>query len=641
MSKSSTSFGGFLRVATLLLLAFVLLASPILSACSRSSGGGGKVAEEDTDERLPVIFIPGITGSILRASKDLHALWPPEYPENPVPPSVSLEQLNKDFVRLSLNPATGPHEKIFAPDVIRTYLGDQFYGPVLDYLSKEGGYTEYGVSGNPDRRTMAGAYREQDPKPSLFVFAYDWRLAIEDNAALLADYVNVAGIYHPGKKVNIVTHSMGGLVARRYILDHPGKVDKLITVAAPFLGSAKPLYQMIYGVLAVDYSWAGLVKDALFSDTVKEMLSYYPGLHELLLSKSYYDLGGPPYTVDKVISSDKPERPLTYEELMGPGGLVDRLFPNASYNGKTPAQTNRDFHAYTAGGNNQDDWSRDSTGVKYYHLFGVQKSGDTPQSLREGVTADFAAERNVPAYYLRPEGPGDATVPQLSAERIAPGKNLNAPNAQTFIFNTSQDKLLEHGAIITNPAVMTKVLELLGDTTEPPTLVPTPTSKPTATTVALAGGKWLLAETRLPTLPKQPVLWSDEFGDNSATVIVNESGISSRVVTSKQGKEVGTSTTTLRWDKPPSELTGLQKVQWQATWEITGAGVPRYASGSAELRQGDFQGERAAFSLKENPKGTLSFAWNVPNVKAGAFELSARLAVRGGFVTVTWVYRTK
>ncbi len=197
----------------------------------QKSGEDGASDAEDS-ELVPVIFVPGITGSILRSEADSRDLWPPG----------GVTSLGSDFRRLSLNPSIGTHERIFAPDVIRIYDSDLYYDPFLQSLTTSGGYVEYESFEDPEGRTTASCFDLQEPIPSLFVFAYDWRLAIEDNARLLADYVGCVHRYHPGQQVNIVTHSMGGLVARRYIIDNPGSVNKLITVAAPFLGSPKPLF---------------------------------------------------------------------------------------------------------------------------------------------------------------------------------------------------------------------------------------------------------------------------------------------------------------------------------------------------------------------------------------------------------------
>jgi alpha-beta hydrolase superfamily lysophospholipase len=82
---------------------------------------------------------------------------------------------------------------------------------------------------------------QKDSNPNLFVFAYDWRKSNEKNAVALKDYVGCVQQFYSGTKVNILAHSMGGLLARRYILDNPGthNVDKLITIASPWLGARK------------------------------------------------------------------------------------------------------------------------------------------------------------------------------------------------------------------------------------------------------------------------------------------------------------------------------------------------------------------------------------------------------------------
>lgn len=449
-------------------------------------------------ERLPAIFIPGVTGSFLQQQTPRLVLWPPIYPEDPLLPG-QLARVNVAFTRLSLNPNTprltpfgvqrlfrnvvefpALNSTIEAPDVIRYYGATEVYGPILEYLRDNGPYVEYDVAGDARRRTLQGCVAtSQQPKPSLFVFAYDWRLAIEDNADLLAEYMRCVGTVYPGRKVNIVTHSMGGLVARRYIIDHPNTVNKLITIAAPFLGAAKPLYQMQFGLLDAELSIMGTIKEVLYGPAVKDMLMYFPGLHELMLSRRYYELGGAPYSVlypltdqsDADIRSWLRSSPPTPNPF-GPGptyddvlATLDRLFPGRSYNGKTAAQSGRDFHEYSRNGNSQDDWSNDTTGVRYSHLIALQNSGDTPESVVE-VRAPQTSFLSPPGplqsrYFLAPVGPGDGTVPRMSAERIGGGRSLNAPTARLFFFNTGPDALLEHGNVVNNRSVQNTVLELL------------------------------------------------------------------------------------------------------------------------------------------------------------------------------------
>ena len=432
--------------------------------------------EEPAPDPMPVVFIPGITGSQLMAL-DGHILWPPGGPG--ASRALSTEPVKEDFVRLSLNPATAPHDTLIATDVIRNDgpdPDDQIYSPLIYALTSEG-YLKYKVNNDPRRRTTAGCdLTQKDKQPTLFVFAYDWRLSNVDNAAKLKDYVGCIRRFYPKTKVNIVTHSMGGLVARRFIIDNPDTVNKLVTVAAPFLGSPKPLYQMVWGLLGV--SWTDNVAWVRYGTEVKEMLSYYPGLHELMSSRMYFALGGQPYLIEAATSLSA--SPVGYIEMMGPDGVVEKLFDKPSYNGKKPPESNRDFHSYSNNGNNQDDWSSDTTKVKYYHLIGVQQSSDTPLAvLEKHVLLPTPATE----YTLEGEGPGDGTVPLLSAQRMgADGRSLNAPNAKVWLFTSSSggDELLEHTGIMRNPETLKLILRILAeDDVEPPT--PTPTPKATGT----------------------------------------------------------------------------------------------------------------------------------------------------------------
>ncbi len=503
----------------------LVVALVVILLATACSGGTAATPTPDKPPLTPVIFIPGITGSQLMAVKDNHILWPPGGPGSYR--SINTEPVKEDFQRLSLNPATEPHEEIVATDVIRDDgPGDPVYS-VLLYALSSAGYVEYKVNNDPNRRTAFGCDLDQRKKyPTLFVFAYDWRLANEDNAAKLADYVGCVRRLYPGTKIDIVTHSMGGLIARRFIIDYPDTVNKLITVAAPFLGSPKPLYQMIEGLLGV-----GMVNNLAwlrYGDEVQDMLAYYPSLHQLMSSRMYFALGGVPY---RDLGTDGTLKDTAYPDLMGTGGVIDSLFMKASYNGKTPAESNRDFHSYSKNGNNQDDWSNDTTKVKYYHLIGVQQSADTPLTVTDRHNSTFspslisrlqtaavpiarlfqvASDGPNADYVVSEKGPGDGTVPRLSAERIgADGRSLNAPKAQVFVYGSGDDKLLEHTGIMQNPAAVARVVRLLEtdeqeQPTPTPTLTPTRTPSPTPTQTPTPEPTRVATQTPAPTVRVTP-----------------------------------------------------------------------------------------------------------------------------------------
>lgn len=83
-----------------------------------------------------------------------------------------------------------------------------------------------------------GDYKDGE---TLFSFPYDWTLSNTTTAYLLENKINeVKSICHCDK-VDLVAHSMGGLVARYYIESdlYQNDVDQIIFLATPHLGSPK------------------------------------------------------------------------------------------------------------------------------------------------------------------------------------------------------------------------------------------------------------------------------------------------------------------------------------------------------------------------------------------------------------------
>ena len=75
----------------------------------------------------------------------------------------------------------------------------------------------------------------------LFTFPYDWRNSNVDTAILLGSKIASILSTCSCSKVDLVAHSMGGLVARQYIqsLSYDHDVDQLIFLGTPHLGSPK------------------------------------------------------------------------------------------------------------------------------------------------------------------------------------------------------------------------------------------------------------------------------------------------------------------------------------------------------------------------------------------------------------------
>jgi pimeloyl-ACP methyl ester carboxylesterase len=195
----------------------------------------------------PVIIIPGILGSRLRERSSGRELWPGSIYNL----LFSARSLALDIDPKTLEPRA---DDVEAYDLFRGLLGSDFYGAIIDTLERQGGY----VHGQPGHAADAGKRR-------YYVFPYDWR---QDNVvtarkldALIEQIRRDYG--DPHLKVDIVAHSMGGLITRYYIQygttdvldgnDFPAnfagaqKIRTAVLLGTPNLGSVNALHSLLAG----------------------------------------------------------------------------------------------------------------------------------------------------------------------------------------------------------------------------------------------------------------------------------------------------------------------------------------------------------------------------------------------------------
>src|SRR4030095_7085586 len=108
-----------------------------------------------------------------------------------------------------------------------------------------------------------------NPNANLYVFPYDWRKDNAEAANALNAFIACVRNDHPSGdgKIDLLTHSMGGLIAARYIGDHQSShhVDRLVTIAAPWLGAPKAIRVLETGGF-MDKWWERLLTDEIFRD---------------------------------------------------------------------------------------------------------------------------------------------------------------------------------------------------------------------------------------------------------------------------------------------------------------------------------------------------------------------------------------
>jgi pimeloyl-ACP methyl ester carboxylesterase len=181
----------------------------------------------------PVIVIPGITATYLRD-------------EYPLPPDMVWTVMTNDFPRVTPHP---DNPKFEASEPSRVAPG-QIYEVAYAELIKE---LRYNLSDSSDR-----------PVP-VYPFGYDWRQPldmIEDSLAAFVDEViertklmrhYADDDWADDPRVNLIGHSMGGLIAAGYVQKAAAKarVDRVVSLASPFRGSFEAVLKITTGTAAI------------------------------------------------------------------------------------------------------------------------------------------------------------------------------------------------------------------------------------------------------------------------------------------------------------------------------------------------------------------------------------------------------
>jgi len=177
----------------------------------------------------PVIIVPGITANTLRDGY-------------PLPPEDVWTVLSPDYDRAALHPEDLRYEATEPARVRPGQLFEIAYGELIDALRHD-------LSPDADR-----------PVP-VYPFAYDWRQPLDDIEARLGAFVQeviartaimphyARDGYRAHGGVNLVGHSMGGLVIAGYIerARTSAHVRKVVTLGTPYGGSFEAVLKVTTG----------------------------------------------------------------------------------------------------------------------------------------------------------------------------------------------------------------------------------------------------------------------------------------------------------------------------------------------------------------------------------------------------------
>ncbi|MEX1084509.1 MAG: hypothetical protein WEC76_01490 [Steroidobacteraceae bacterium] len=199
---------------------------PICAAFLAACATGGLALEQSYPahaadrERVPVILIPGLMGSRLTRGEGGLELWPGS--------TGKLLTSGYEELALRIDPETlEPLDDLLVPaGLFDGAVGQDFYRRIVRELRVAGGYR---------LSRPGGAVALQ--KARLYVFTYDWR---QDNVVTVRKLDELIeqirrDYQDPTLRVDVIAHSMGGLIVRYY--ERYGTMDVLNGNTFPVTGT--------------------------------------------------------------------------------------------------------------------------------------------------------------------------------------------------------------------------------------------------------------------------------------------------------------------------------------------------------------------------------------------------------------------
>ena len=213
---------------------------------------------------LPVILVPGIMGTQLsRAYGDHAELWP------------AVDQLILSPFDTYLDDLAMPQSGIEDPD------RPMAVGDIVRSIDPPVGGSVDTWNGLIAAFESAGYVEGSD----LFVFPYDWRQNLDIDAGLLSDKIETVLAATGKPQVDIVAHSLGGLVVKDYIASQgSGKIAQLAYIGTPHVGAPKAAKAVLYGDdMGVHFGPIHI----LDPDEIKAISQNMPSVYDLMPSRVY------------------------------------------------------------------------------------------------------------------------------------------------------------------------------------------------------------------------------------------------------------------------------------------------------------------------------------------------------------------
>src|SRR3989344_4487663 len=241
--------------------------------------------------KTPILIVPGLMGTEMKKGNEL--LWAD------VIRMVNPFNTDSFMDPLQFNSNVKPVDTSITLDQVITRK------PLFDY--SEGLISTF----------VSQGYAENE---NLFTFPYDWRYGAsgknadgKTNSDLLGEKIQNILAQTGSDKVDVVAHSQGGLVVKKYVVDHSSDhhIGKAVFVGVPNTGSLKAIKVLLQGD---NFGVLGLSESEM-----KKISVNLPTAYDLLPTQQYYDAKG---SFVKVIDYglvinpfDTTEKDLTYNQF--------------------------------------------------------------------------------------------------------------------------------------------------------------------------------------------------------------------------------------------------------------------------------------------------------------------------------------
>lgn len=260
---------------------------------------------------------------------------------------------------------------------------------------------------------------------TLYTFPYDWRYGVsgkfEDgttNVDLLKKKIQEIVDSTGSDKVDVIAHSTGGLLVKKYVIDNASEhhLGKTVFVGVPNTGAPKAIKVFLQG--------DGFGVPWLADGEMKKLAANFPVVYDLAPSQRYFAEKTSPLKIslDGVFSST--EKTLNFPETQ------EYLENQKKLNGTALAQS-KNLHTLDF-----DNYDLRSTGVDLYNIVGC-KAGTISQVI------DYQKPDGThKTYALGNDTPGDGTVPLESATNLP-----ISPDHKFYSLDTDHGKMLSQDGI--------------------------------------------------------------------------------------------------------------------------------------------------------------------------------------------------